>query len=201
MTSYRRAAQARNGKNVHVAAGRARLCNLLEGAELGQDGEVYVEGVQGMLASTARLQHLFAALQTLRCSTPPTRTARLWTRPWPTLPASWNKRLQHSGMNLRKKLPGEDAEEEELEVTYLLPRDPAIPKADRGELQDLRAKARRDIDNIDAVLFPHLFPDGQGGYRPHVYHKFSEYARKRLLGKDGRFEADPAMSCGCWRNR
>ena len=81
-----------------------RLCNLLEGAELGQDGEVYVEGVQGMLASTARLQHLFAALQTLRCSTPPTRTARLWTRPWPTLPASWNKRLQHSGMNLRKKL-------------------------------------------------------------------------------------------------
>ena len=39
------------------------LCNVLEGAELREDGAV---GVQGMLASTARLQHMQAALQTLK---------------------------------------------------------------------------------------------------------------------------------------
>ena len=170
-----------------------RLCNLLEGAELGQDGEVYVEGVQGMLASTARLQHLFAALQTLQMQHAAYKNSPVVDKAL----ADIARILEQASTAQRQdpasdEAPGENPEEEKLEVTYLLPRDPTIPKADRGELQDLRAKAKRDIDNIDAVLFPHLFPDGQGGYRPHVYYKFSEYARKRLLSRDGRFEADPA---------
>ena len=169
-----------------------RLCNLLEGAELGQDGEVYVEGVQGMLASTARLQHLFAALQTLQMQHVAYKNSPVVDKALADIARILEQASAAQRHEPREEALGEDAEEEELEVTYLLPRDPAIPKADRSELQDLRAKAKRDIDNIDAVLFPHLFPDGQGGYRPHVYYKFSEYARKRLLSKDGRFEADPA---------
>ena len=68
---------------------------------------------------------------------------------------------------------------------HLLPRDAEFPsKADRSDLQE--------HVSIDAVLFTHLFPDGQGGYDPDANQKFVEYARKRLLGQDGRFEADVA---------
>ena len=45
---------------------------------------------------------------------------------------------------------------------------------------------------MDALLFPHLFPEGEGGYPESTGMKFSEYARRRLLGQDGRFERDPA---------
>ena len=103
--------------------------------------------------------------------------------------------LEH--MPAAQPLPDQDEPalldgEENLEVTYLLPRDPAIPKADRRDLQELRRKAGHTEVNIDTKLFPHLFPDGQGGYDPDAYEKFVEYARKRLLGQDGRFENDAA---------
>ena len=130
-----------------------RLCNLLEGAELGQDGEVYVEGVQGMLASTARLQHLFAALRTLQMQHIAYKNTPVVDKALADIARILEQASAAQRQDPQEEAAAEDAEEEKLEVTYLLPRDPRIPKADRGELQDLRTKAKRDIDNIDAVLF------------------------------------------------
>ena len=43
-----------------------RLCDLMAGAELGEDGEVYVTGVQGTMAAPVRLEFLYADLQVLK---------------------------------------------------------------------------------------------------------------------------------------
>ena len=165
------------------------LCNVLDGAELGEDGQVYVNGVQGMMSSTARLQHLQAALETLQAHHAAYKESPAVEKAL----ADMTRILAH----VPAAPPRPDDEEPEdgeqnMEVTYLLPRDPAIPKADRSDLQELRRKAMHTGVTIDAVLFPHLFPDGQGGYDPDAHQKFVEYARKRLLGQDGRFEADAA---------
>ena len=164
------------------------LCNVLEGAELREDGAVYVEGVQGMLASTARLQHLQAALQTLKAQ----HQAYQDNAAVDAALASMARILAQLPAALPDDHEEDEGTDEQLEVTYLMPRDPAIPKADQSALHELRRKAKVTMDNIDAVLFPHLFPTGQHGYRQGEYKKFSEYARKRLLGADGRFEQDPA---------
>ena len=165
------------------------LCNVLDGAELGEDGQVYVNGVQGMMSSTARLQHLRAALQTLQAQHAEYKDSPAVEKAL----ADMTRILAHVPAAQPRPDDEETEEgEENMEVTYLLPRDPAIPKADRSDLQELRRKASHTGVNIDAVLFPHLFPDGQGGYDPDAHQKFVEYARKRLLGQDGRFEADAA---------
>ena len=56
------------------------------------------------------------------------------------------------------------------------------------------SQAKNTLDNVDAKLFPHLFPEGRGGFPQWVNKKFTEYARQRLLGQDGRFEKDPAYT-------
>ena len=164
------------------------LCNVLEGAELREDGAVYVEGVQGMLASTARLQHLQAALQTLKAQ----HQAYGDSAAVDAALATMARILAQLPAALPDDHEEDEGTDEQLEVTYLMPRDPGIPKADQSALHELRRKARVTMDNIDTMLFPHLFPTGQHGYRQGEYKKFSEYARKRLLGADGRFEQDPA---------
>ena len=164
------------------------LCHVLDGAELGENGEVYVNGVQGMMASTARLQCLEAGLRALKLQHAAYKCN-----------AGVDKALQNMQAILAK-LPtasaaggaGDEGKEEDVEVTYLMARDPAIPKADLADLQELRRKAKQTIDNLDTLLFPYLFPDGTGGFDQWAHKKFSEYARKRILGQDGRFEKDPA---------
>eukprot|EP00435_Cladocopium_sp_Y103_P008766 s558_g2.t1 len=166
------------------------LCNVLDGAELRGHGEVYVNGVQGMLASTARVEHLQAALHALQAQHVAYKDCPAVAKALADMAAI----LEQTPAALQQELADkeEGAEEEELEVTYLMPRDPAIPKADRADLQDLRRKAKAIFPNVDPMLFPHLFPEGLGGYQPDVHDCFSQYARKRLLGQDGRFENDPA---------
>ena len=166
------------------------LCDVLDGAELRGDGEVYVNGVQGMLASTARVEHLQAALRALQAHHAAYKDSLAVAKALTDMAAI----LEQAPAARQQELEGGDegAEDEELEVTYLMPRDPAIPKADRADLQEHRRKARSTFVDIDPMLFPHLFPEGQGGYQPDIHLKFSAYARKRLLGQDGRFENDPA---------
>lgn len=165
------------------------LCDVLDGAELGEDGQVYVKGVQGMMSSTTRLQHLKAALQILHAQHAEYKGSAVVEKAL----GNMNRILEH--VTAARPLPnheGPDDGEDNLEIIYLLPRDPAIPKADRSDLQELRRKARHTVVNVDTVLFPHLFPDGRGGYDPGAHKEFYVYARKRLLGQDGRFEADAA---------
>ena len=68
------AAQEHNGKMYVTPMDEHYLCNVLDGAELGRDGQVYVNRVQGMLSSTARCPTNFARH---------TRTALWWRRPSP----------------------------------------------------------------------------------------------------------------------
>ena len=167
------------------------LCNVLDGAELRGDGEVYVNGVQGMLASTARVEHLQAGLRALQAHHVAYKDSLAVAKALADMAAILDQApaaMQHEGFEDEEG----GAEEEELEVTYLMPRDPAIPKADRADLQELRRKAKSTFVDVDPMLFPHLFPEGLGGYQPDIHVKFSVYARKRLLGQDGRFENDPA---------
>ena len=42
------------------------ICDVLEGAVLEEDGTVSVQGADGMMASSARLEHLYRALQELQ---------------------------------------------------------------------------------------------------------------------------------------
>ena len=195
---------AQFGRMYVVPMDEPYLCMVLEGATFGNEGEIFVEGVQGLSVSTARLEFLHAALQTLKeqhaeyqndaavdraledmANILAHRTAA--TRPEEEQAEDMAGQLQGS-----QDEGGEGQEAEEMDVTYLVPRDPQIPKAEAKGLQKMRSKARHTLDNLDALLFPHLFPDGLGGYRQHEHQKFSEYARRRLLGLDGRFENDPA---------
>ena len=200
------------GRMYVIPTEEPEICELLEEAELGQDGVVYVKGVQGMVASPARLQYVFAALQTLReqhifykdkdragkVDKALEDMGRILEQlpAWPvpaSAPAPREDQEQEGNDVEAKEEEGSDVEAEGgLQVTYLTAREPAIPKADRETLRELRRKARYTLDNIDAMLFPHLFPDGHGGYPQHTGKKFSEYARRRLLGQDGRFEKDSA---------
>ena len=54
------------GRMYTVLMGEPAICNAFEDADLGEDGTVYVKGVQGMTASSARLGQLYAALQALK---------------------------------------------------------------------------------------------------------------------------------------
>ena len=182
------------GRMYVIPTEEPELCDLLEEAELGEDGVVYVKGVQGMTASVARLQCLYAALQVLKEQHSFYKNS-----------AAVDKALADMGRILEQlpavPLPGhhegqegeDNGAEEELEVTYLTAREPTIPKADLQTLKELRRKAKHTLDNVDAILFPHLFPEGEGGYPEHAK-KFSEYARRRLLGQDGRFKKDPSYT-------
>ena len=187
------------GRMYVIPTEEPELCELLEEAELGEDGKVYVKGVQGLMASTARLEYLQAGLRALKLQHEAYKASE-----------AVDKTLVNMGRILaqiqpalaplepqQSKGPMDDKREEEdedLEVTYLTARDPTIPKADLKTLQELRRKAKHTIDNVDAHLFPHLFPEGKGGYPQQANKKFTEYARQRLLGQDGRFEKDPSYT-------
>eukprot|EP00913_Durusdinium_trenchii_P021087 g19816.t1 len=169
------------------------LSSVLDGAQLGEDGEIYVEGVQGMTASSARLQQLYVALLTLKEQHKDYQNDEKVDEALEGMAHILARLVATSGGNPGERNANEAGEVEvEPEVNYLMPRDPAIPKANLAELQKSRRAATRRKDNIDAKIFPHLFPHGHGGYLPELYAKFSEYARRRLLGQDGRFEDDTA---------
>ena len=95
------------------------LCNVLEGAELREDGAVYVESVQGMLASTARLQYLQAALQTLKAQ----HQAYQDNAAVDAALATMARILAQLPAALPDDREEDEGTEEQLEVTYLMPRD------------------------------------------------------------------------------
>ena len=191
------------GRMYVIPTEEPEICELLEEAELGEDGVLYVKGVQGMTASTARLQYIYAALQTLKeqhgfyknsdkVDKALADMGRILEQ-LPALPVPEPRADQDGQQHQQQQQDGDPEEEQEgLEVLYLTAREPTVPKADLETLRELRRKARCTLDNIDAALFPHLFPDGEGGYPQHAWKKFSEYARRRLLGQEGRFEREPA---------
>ena len=57
---------AQYGRMYAVLMGEPAICNVFEGAELDEHGTIWVEGVQGMTASSARLGQLYAALKALK---------------------------------------------------------------------------------------------------------------------------------------
>ena len=187
------------GRMYVIPTEEPELCDLLEEAELGEDGTVYVNGVQGLMASTARMEYLQAGLRALKLQHEAYKASEAVDK---TL-ANMSRILEQIPPALAPQEPqptkgplddnGEEADGG-IEVTYLTARDPTIPKADLKTLQELRRKARHTIDNVDALLFPHLFPEGNGGYPQQANKKFKEYARQRLLGQDGRFEKDPSYT-------
>ena len=71
----------------------------------------------------------------------------------------------------------------------MIPKELKAPKAETQDLQRTRRIAELSND-MDVKFFPHLFPTGEGGWKEE-YGSFSQYARKRLLGADPRFEASP----------
>ncbi|CAE7168630.1 pfh1, partial [Symbiodinium necroappetens] len=77
-----------------------------------------------------------------------------------------------------------------LEITYLMPKELRAPRPQKAELQKARSIAELS-DDMDVKVFPHLFPTGTGGWQ-NGYGSLSQYARKRLLGLDPRFQASPA---------
>ena len=176
------------------------LCEVLSGAVLDDDGTVRVAGVDGLTESTARLECLYAALRELQ------RHHKLYQeRPAvQSVLATMSSILEHRTQRTVEEeaataaaaaARAEDAaveatDEDGPEITYLVPTDPKIPRADEGALRRVRTSAVLE-DDLDVRFFPHLFPNGTGGWQ-NSYRSFAQYARKRLLGKDPRFEASPA---------
>ena len=100
--------------------------------------------------------------------------------------------MSHGGS---ARTPDEETEAPEqegtLEMTYLIPnKELKVPRAQKTDLQKARSVAALS-DDMDVKFFPHLFPAGTGGWQ-NGYGSISQYARKRLLGLDPRFEASPA---------
>ena len=189
------------GRMYAVLMGSPAICNAFEGVELDEDGTVYVEGVQGMTASSARLGQLYTALQALKNehfsymhNPAVVETLEIMQGVLEQLPTTtMQSTIQPPAPPSEQQQDDDEGEDEDdMAVTYLIPRDPSIPCADKAELSKLRQSARGIEDNMDALFFPHLFPSGTGGYQRVQHKKFSEYARKRLLSRDGRFEADAA---------
>ena len=81
-------------------------------------------------------------------------------------------------------------QEGNMEITYLMPKDLKAPRPQKRDLQRARSIAALS-DDMDVKFFSHLFPAGTGGWQ-NSYGSLSQYARKRLLGLDPRFEASPA---------
>ena len=165
------------------------ICDVLEGAVLEEDGTVSVQGADGMMTSPARLEHLHRALQELQTQhllyrsnsavrdviTKMSTILQQRSSEAATRPVAESEELQQAG-----------AEEDDQQFTYLVPKDPKVPRADLVELRQTRGSAQL-ADDIDVKFFPHLFPDGTNGWKD-AYRSFAQYARKRLLGQDGRFE-------------
>ena len=112
------------GRMYVVPTEEPEICDLLEEAELGEDGVVYVRGVQGLAASTARLGRLYEGLQALKEHHAFYKESE-----------KVNKALSDMERILARRpaaapLAGRGEEgEEELEVTYLTAREPVAPRA------------------------------------------------------------------------
>ena len=196
------------------------ICDVLEGATLEEDGTVLVEGVQGQMASPARLDCLHKALRELKAqhrlykANPAVdqALARMAAILAGTRPSSGSviacanhvtsqgrqteefggSHSSASGGNACTPEEETEAPEQEgaLEMTYLIPKELKVPRAQKTDLQKARSIAALS-DDMDVKFFPHLFPAGTGGWQ-NGYGSMSQYARKRFLGLDPRFEASPA---------
>ena len=191
------------------------ICDVLEGAILEEDGTVLVQGVQGLTASPARLDCLHEALKELKAqhclykANPAVdRAIAKMATILDVQPHALDERLSQqiasqgrqtgeSGGSHSSALGSQShgvlqEKEEDLEMMYLLPKELKIPGAETRQLQKARGCAAL-TDDMDVKLFPHLFPTGTGGWQS-MYPSFSQYARKRLLSQDPRFEASPAYT-------
>ena len=196
------------------------ICDVLEGATLEEDGTVLVEGVQGQMASPARLDCVHKALWELKAqhrlykANPAVdeALARMEAilagkRPSSGSVVAHANNVTSQGRQTEEfggshssalggsaRTPDEETEAPEqegtLEMTYLIPKELKVPRAQKTDLQKARSVAALS-DDMDVKFFPHLFPAGTGGWQ-NGYGSISQYARKRLLGLDPRFEASPA---------
>ncbi|CAE7255179.1 pfh1, partial [Symbiodinium natans] len=165
------------------------ICDVLEGATLEEDGTVLVEGVDGMTASPARLEYLHAALQALKELHCLYQRSPAVDRALARMAAILANKTSAAAATPADPLPGTEANQE-IEMTYLVPKQFQAPKADAHDLRKVRGSADLS-DGMDAKFFPHLFPTGTGGWQ-NDNGSFSQYARKRLLSVDARFEASTA---------
>ena len=175
------------------------ICDVLEGASLEDDGTIFVEGVQGMTPSPARLDAVHRALQELKAqhrlykANPAVdnilaRMAAIQNQEAPQGRQTGESGGSHSSaLGVQALQAPHEEGEGELEVQYLIPKEFRVPKPETLELQKARGISALS-DDMDTKFFPHLFPTGTGGWQ-NDYGSFSQYSRKRLLGLDPRFEA------------
>ena len=163
------------GRKYVTALPEPQVCEVMAGAEVSADGVIYVKQPGTLQACPARLPAIVGALRTLH------DTNALYK----------SKKILDLITELEAKLPAAEATDDDplqVELDYMITPAPAQPPAIAIELQKTRGSAEMQ-DNLDAKVFPHLFPDGTGGIQSS--RKWTEYIRARLLNVDDRFEQSP----------
>ncbi|CAK9092420.1 unnamed protein product, partial [Durusdinium trenchii] len=146
-----RISQRPMGQNV-CGADEPRICDVLEGAEIKEDGSVHVEGVEGLTQSPARLGSLYRGLQALQAQ----------HRAYQGNPAV-DEALAKMKRALDLQAINQEVGPEDMQEAW--PEDQDIElTADAAELNNARRGAELE-DDADVKFFPHLFPDGVGGWR------------------------------------
>ena len=132
------------------------ICDVLEGAVLEEDGTVSVQGADGMMTTSARLEHLHRALQELQTqhllyrSNPAVRDVitkmssilQQRSSEAATRPVAENEELQQAG-----------AEDDDQQFTYLVPKDPKVPRADLVELRQTRGQLADDATSSSFRIY------------------------------------------------
>lgn len=110
------------GQNV-CGADEPRICDVLEGAEIKEDGSVHVEGVEGLTQSPARLGSLYRGLQALQAQ----HRAYQGNPAVDEALAKMKRALDLQAIN--QEVGPEDMQEawpedQDIELTYLVPKAP-----------------------------------------------------------------------------
>ncbi|CAE7243226.1 pfh1 [Symbiodinium sp. KB8] len=195
------------GRMYAVLMDEPLICDVLDGATLQEDGKVLVDGVQGLLATPARLDCLHKALAELKANHRLYKAnpavdqilARMAAILQDSSLTSADALGKESGAFVGEEEPAateastvlvSEEQQGQLEMTYLVPKHFKAANPETAELQKARGMSALG-DDMDVKFFPHLFPTGTGGWQDQ-YGSFSQYARKHLLGLDPRFESSAA---------
>ena len=149
-----------------------------------RDGTLYVVPVPGMEETPlpVRPRVLVAALQYLLNHHP---------RYWATSGIKDNvEEALRKLCDASKEENHPHIEAEGLEVDNFTQGGPQAAGANLVHLRQVRGHAQLQSE-VDAVIFPHLFPTGVGGFPGLAVCKLADYCRGRLLGRDSRFQQDP----------
>ena len=169
------------GRMYVTALSEPQVCEVLADARVSSDGILRVVAPGSQEPYPARLQRVLASLRWLHTSNRYYNTEQVRA-------AIADLTAKMHPATARAQEDPMDEETHDVEIDYFIDGAPAPPAASYVELR--RARGSADMQaNLDARVFPHLFPEGVGGID--VSRKFPDYIRARLLGADPRFEESP----------